>query len=173
MAKATGTLVSVEEYLRADYSPDCDYVDGELLERNVGENEHSYLQKAFLLYLSARERQLGIYAIQEQRVQISPTRYRVPDLCVVAGSRPSEPIFTSPPILCIEIVSPEDRMSRVQEKIDDYLNFGVRCVWVIDPKTRRAWTYTLSGITEAKDGMLRAPLSEDRQLTVPLSELFS
>jgi len=41
---ATGTLVSVEEYLNTSYSPDCDYVDGEVLERNLGEREHSELQ---------------------------------------------------------------------------------------------------------------------------------
>ncbi len=29
------TLIAVEEYLATDFSPDCDYVDGELQERNA------------------------------------------------------------------------------------------------------------------------------------------
>ena len=54
-----------------------------------------------------------------------------------------------------EILSPEDRISRMQERIDDYLAFGVSYVWVIDPKTRRAWVHTPTGISEVKDGVLR------------------
>ena len=56
---ASRTLISVEEYLRTSYRPDCDYVDGEVLERNVGEKSHAKLQKAILLFLSAREKELG------------------------------------------------------------------------------------------------------------------
>jgi hypothetical protein len=48
------TLISVEEYLRTSYRPDCDYVDGEVLERNVGERDHSKLQREFILYLGTR-----------------------------------------------------------------------------------------------------------------------
>jgi hypothetical protein len=39
------TLVSVEEYLHTSYDPDCDYVDGEIVERNVGELDHSDSQR--------------------------------------------------------------------------------------------------------------------------------
>jgi hypothetical protein len=41
---ATGSLVSVHEYLSTSYRPDCDYVDGVVLERNLGETDHSLLQ---------------------------------------------------------------------------------------------------------------------------------
>ncbi|RTZ80097.1 MAG: EEP domain-containing protein, partial [Gammaproteobacteria bacterium] len=78
----------------------------------------------------AREKQLGIYVIQEQRIQVSPMRFRVPDICVLSGGRPPEAVFTSPPFVCIEILSPEDRISRMQERVDDYLAFGVGYVWV-------------------------------------------
>lgn len=166
-------MLSVEEYLTTSYRPDCDYVDGELVERNVGENDHSYIQKALLLFLSARESQLGIYVVQEQRVQVAATRFRVPDTCVMRGSRPTEPIFTSPPLLCIEILSPEDRMSRMQERIDDYLRFRVVSVWVIDPKARRAWVHTAEGIAEVKDGILRSLKRKGTpEIVVPLDQLF-
>lgn len=165
----TATLVSVSEYLATDYSPDCDYVDGEVLERNVGEKDHGNIQKKLILYLGAREMQLGIWVIPEQRLQVSPTRYRVPDICVIAGPEPKEQIFTQPPFLCIEILSPEDRMSRMQEKINDYLRFGVRYVWLLNPELKRAYVYTSEGMVEVKDGILR---TKDPDIAVPLTEVF-
>ena len=41
---AAGKLIFVEEYLKTTYRPDCDYIDGEVLERNVGEFKHGRLQ---------------------------------------------------------------------------------------------------------------------------------
>lgn len=169
VAMGTATLVPVSEYLATDYSPDCEYVDGELEERNVGEKDHGNVQKRLLLYLGSREKELGIYVIQEQRLQLSPRRFRVPDICVVVGPEPDEQIFTRPPFLCVEILSPEDRMSRMQEKIDDYLGFGVRYVWLVNPHSRRAYVYTSEGMTEAKDGVLR---TRDPEMAVPLAEVF-
>ena len=44
----TAALIPVEEYLRTTYDPDCDYVDGEVQERNLGELDHSDLQTEFV-----------------------------------------------------------------------------------------------------------------------------
>ena len=166
---ASATFLSITDYLATDYSPDCDYVDGIILERNVGEHDHAKVQKKILLYLAAREKEWNIYVIQEQRIRVSATRFRVPDLCVVAGPAPDEQVFTRPPFLCIEILSPEDRMDRMQERIDDYLAFGVEYVWVLNPRTRKAWSYTSEGMTEARDGVLR---TENPPIVLPLSEVF-
>jgi Uma2 family endonuclease len=165
---ATGTLVSVEEYLNTSYDPDREYVDGEIVERNVGEKEHSRLQFLLGLYLGAREKQWGIVGFTEQRVQVTPTRFRIPDICVVIAPEPEDAIFYSPPFLCIEILSREDRYHAMLEKIDDYLNFGVKYVWVIDPKTRKAHIYSASGVTEAKDGILT---TSNPDIAVSLSEI--
>src|SRR4051794_16065793 len=127
---ATGTLVSVEEYLNTSYESDCDYVDGEIVERNVGEWDHSRLQGAFIGYFRQAEKQTGLLVAPELRVQVMPTRFRVPDVCLVMAPGPQEQILRTPPFLCIEILSKDDRYSATQEKIDDYLNFGVKYVWV-------------------------------------------
>ena len=167
MQPSTNT-VSVEEYLTTSYRPDCDYVDGVVLERNVGEFDHSDLQGALIAWLRVRQRQLGVRALPEQRVQVAPTRFRIPDVCVITSAR--EQIIRQPPVVCIEILSVEDRMSRMQQRIDDYLAFGVRYVWVIDPSSRRAWAHTAEGVREAKDGILRA---ENPDITLPLAEIFA
>src|SRR5713226_2343075 len=102
------TLVPVEEYLHTSYDPDCDYVDGEVLERNVGERDHSEPLSAVITYLYSRRRNPGIHPCLTQRVQVSRTRFRVPDVCIMAGPRPTEQIFTQPPLVAIEILSKDD-----------------------------------------------------------------
>jgi len=164
-----GMLISVNEYLSSSYDPDRDYVDGEVLERNLGEYDHAKLQKKLILYFGNRESELGILVVPEQRVQVSATRFRVPDVCVLQGKEPDEQIFTKPPFLCIEILSPQDTMTRMQERIDDYLNFGVPHVWLLDPRTKRGYSYTSSGMHEAKDAVLR---TQHPDIAVPLAELF-
>lgn len=165
-----GTLIRVSEYLSTSYRPDCDYVDGEILQRNLGEYDHAKLQKKLILHFGNREKQLGIHVFPAQRVHVSRTRLRVPDICVVTGAEPDEQIFTKPPLLCIEILSPEDTMTRMLERIGDYLTFGVAHVWVLDPGTERAYDCTATGMREVKDGELR---TENPQIAVPLAEIFS
>src|SRR5260221_8869094 len=113
MATAS-SLVSVEEYLSQTYEPDCDYVDGRLEGRNVGELDHGWLQTALSSYFFVRRKQWNITVVVEQRLQVKPERYRVPDICVMLSPKPTEQILASPPFLCIEILSPEDRMNRVR-----------------------------------------------------------
>jgi Uma2 family endonuclease len=94
----------------------------------------------------------------------------VPDVCVYVGQEPKDPVFRVPPFICIEILSPEDRAKRIEKKVDDYLNFGVRNVWIIDSQGRRAWTYGRDGRQEVTSGVLR---TENPVFEVPLSEIFA
>ncbi|PWU04452.1 MAG: Uma2 family endonuclease [Terriglobia bacterium] len=164
---ATGTLISVQEYLSTSYSPDRDYLDGMVVERTVGEKDHSRLQTDLSTYLNVRAKQWRMHVYVEQRVQVKPTRFRVPDICVVAGAEPEEQIFTAPPLVCIEILSKDDRWSAVQERIDDYLSFGVPHVWVIDPRSRKAYEFTPAGMHEVQELRIAEP-----DIRVPLRELF-
>ncbi|MBV9745946.1 MAG: Uma2 family endonuclease, partial [Acidobacteriia bacterium] len=103
-----------------------------------------------------RRRKLwGIHVFPEQRVRIRRGKYMIPDLCVIAGERPTEPIFTSPPLLWVEILSPEDRPLRVDRKVRQILEFGVPYVWVIDPETLESDLHTASGSRALEDGVLR------------------
>ena len=162
------TLVSVDEYLHSSYDPDCDYVDGELVERNVGERYHSELQGAIHSYYYVRRRSWRVYPYVEQRIRISAARYRVPDICLVAG-HPTEQIFTTPPLAVFEVLSPEDRKNRTKSRIDDYLSIGVRHIWAINPKTRDVEAHTPKGVRVIDDGVLRTA-NPDTELR--LSEIF-
>ncbi len=165
------TVISVEEYLSHTYEPDCDYVDGHIEERSWGETDHSWLQMALSGYFYVRRKEWNITILPEQRVQVKPTRYRVPDICVLLGPKPTEQILTKPPFICIEVLSPEDRMNRVEIRVADYLAMGVPYVWVLNPQTRQAYVATAaSALREVENGILR---TEDPAMEVPLAEVFS
>jgi Uma2 family endonuclease len=167
---AAKALVSVEEYLHTSYHPDCDYVDGRLVERNLGELDHSSLQREIVFFFRLRRKQWHVHVFPEQRVQVSPTRFRIPDVCVTVGAMPTEQIFRTPPFLAIEILSPEDRQRDLLEKVDDYLRFGVSSVWVIDPRKQLGWVYTQAGASLAADGILR---TENSPIEMSLPEIFA
>jgi len=166
---SSATLVSVQEYLAASFDPDRDYVDGEIQERNLGEQPHSRTQGRLYAFLFQREAQWGIYVLPEQRVQVSPTRFRVPDVCVLLASDPRDPIVRQAPFLCVEILSREDTVTRLNERLSDYFQMAVRYVWVLDPLAKRAFCYTPGEMHEVLDGMLR---TNSPDIAVPLQDVF-
>jgi Uma2 family endonuclease len=76
---------------------------------------------------------------QELRTQVSPSHFRVPDVLVMRSDAPFEEIVKTPPLLCVEVLSPDDRMVDMQDKIDDYLAMGVAAIWVVNPRSRKAF----------------------------------
>lgn len=162
--------VTVEEYLQTSYRPDCDYVDGRVEERKVGEHDHGYLQLLLGHLFMNNRTAWGVRAVTDVRTQVSRSRFRVPDLSVLRSDAPKERIITHPPLIVIEILSPEDRLSRFQDRIDDYLAFGVENIWILDPESRKAWTATRDGLHLAQTGELVVP---ETPIRVVLSELFA
>jgi Uma2 family endonuclease len=161
-------VIALDEYLSTVYEPDCEFVDGELIERNWGESDHSAVHGIVSALLYNQRRELGIYIFLSLRVQVAATRFRVPDIAVTKHKGRGR-ILCEPPFLCVEILSPEDRASRMQLKIDDYLEFGVRYVWLIDPRFRKAWSYTSEGRREPSEVLT----TSDPPLTLSLGEIFA
>jgi Uma2 family endonuclease len=166
---STAALVSVEEYLATSYRPDCDFVDGEVIERNVGTKDHSKLQREILAWFREHGRELQLTAFPEQRVQVARRRFRVPDVCVFPLPEPDEQIFTQPPYICVEVLSPDDSFPKIQARFDDYLAMGVLNIWVLDPSSRRAWSIVRGGHLEALDGVLR---TSDGRVALAIADLF-
>ncbi len=149
------TLVSVEEYLRTSYGDgDREYLDGRIVERNLGEKDHSKTQGELIYFFRANRGTLGTYAFPEQRLQVKPTRFRVPDVCVYIGKEPEEQVFRTAPFLVVEILSKDDRLRDLEDKVHDYLEFSVPYVWVIDPAARLGYIHTREGKKEAAEGVL-------------------
>lgn len=164
---AAGTLISVEEYLKTTYRPDCDYIDGEVLERNVGEFKHGRLETVIGAWLFSRETRWHIRAAAEVRLKVTARRFRIPDVMILSADAPEEAVVVTPPLVCIEILSTCDTLKEIWDRTQDYLGIGVPVCWIIDPVSRRGWTVTTAGLVEAKDGVLRAG-----EIAMPLSEVI-
>jgi Uma2 family endonuclease len=132
MAAAT-TFVPVEEYLRSSFEPDAEYVDGQIEERAVGENDHSAWQDAILAWFRQQAKDGHIRVRPELRVQVAPTCFLVPDVTLLDRNRPIEQIVTHPPVAVFEILSPNDTLKRVMAKCGTYQRMGIQTILVIDP----------------------------------------
>jgi Uma2 family endonuclease len=155
---ATSAIVPVEEYLRTSYEPDMEYVDGQLVERHVGEYFHSFLQILIGSLLHARSAERGFRAFSELRVKLGDEpRYRVPDICVKALPHDITPVLTRPDLV-IEIVSPDDTVPDMLAKVGEYLAAGIPHIWVVDPYRRTVVEADAQGIRRCASGIAATDL---------------
>ena len=136
---ATTAQISLETYLTTSYEPDVDYVDGVLEDRNVGEYDHNIVQQAIQIWFYLHGKEWRIRSIQGQRTRVASTKVRIPDVCVFSRDVPIEQVFTRPQLIAIEVLSPEDRHSRIEARMSNFREFGVPNLWVVDPETRAGW----------------------------------
>ena len=170
-AAASIPFVSVDEYLHTVYEPDVDYVDGYLEDRNVGEFDHALVQRALFIALLRGETAGNYLVAQELRVQVKPTRYRVPDTCLLPADKLPKRIAVEPPLLCVEVLSPEDRLTSTLRRCQDYLSMGVPEVWIVDPQEKAVHVLRQAQpITEVHEGELRI---DSLAITLPLEALFA
>ena len=168
MATTSQPTTTIDEYLHTSYRPDVDYVDGELQERNIGELDHGEVQGALVEWFRKHVKEWDIRTIPELRIRVSPTRVRIADVCLLVRSEATEQVPTRPPLVIIEILSPEDRVSRYEQRIDDYRAMGVRHIWIVDPQTRRGFDCSTGSWIEAQSFAI-----ENSPIRVDLSVIFA
>ncbi len=136
-------LTPVEEYLSTSY-PDGDreYLDGLVVERNVGTPHHSALQKILIVHLSGMEKEFRIAVRPECRTRMAESRYRVPDVLVMLRPfRENDRVVLDAPFLVVEIVSPDDRLRDTIHRFRDYEALGVRYIIQMDPEDRTTFVF--------------------------------
>ncbi len=170
MAASTPVLISVEEYLRTNYRPDRDYIDGEVLKRNMGETPHARLQGFFLSFFRTHEDEWQIEALPELRVQVAPTRYRIPDVLLAALPNLDDRIVRTAPLLCVEILSSRDTLPKIQERADDYATMGVPATWAIDLWRRLAYAAGPDGKLHPVEDRLTVP---NTLIAISVPEIFA
>jgi Uma2 family endonuclease len=138
---AAATSVTVEDYLKMSADPDCEYVAGVIEERPVGEYDHSTWQTILAAFFSGKSGEWGIKARTELRVQVNSDSFRVPDVTLLRRDAPREQIITHAPLAVFEILSPEDSMTRMLEKLAEYERMGIAAIWVIEPKRLLYYRY--------------------------------
>jgi Uma2 family endonuclease len=163
-------LWTVREYLSTTWSPDREYVDGRIEERNLGEIEHSLIQRYLTFLFMLKRAEWGVEVFPELRTQVAATNFRVPDVLVVRSGEVIDRYLTHPPLIAIEILSPEDTLRAMQQKFENYLRFGIPNIWIIDPEPRLAYRYTSAGLEPVQTGELAVP---ETLIRAVLSELFA
>ncbi len=136
------SAVSIEEYLRTSFDDlDREYVDGEIVERTLPTYLHSKTQGRLAAIFCNLGDRYPLFSCVELRSRLGATRVRIPDVSVYAGEEPSDPVPAAPPLIAIEILSPDDRNHNVVLKLEEYRIWGVRHVWLVDPEARRLSVY--------------------------------
>jgi len=148
--------IALSEYLHTRFEPDCDYVDGILEKRSGSGPDHAAAQRALLASLHRRQREWGVRIEPEVRVQTSASHVRVADVALVAAKAGGE-VVEKPPVAVIEILSPDDDVQHVTERLDDYRRMGVKSIWMIDPSARKG--FDASGEPWVETGRFTVPES--------------
>jgi Uma2 family endonuclease len=169
MAMSVQTLIPVEEYLSTSYSPDREYRDGALMERNVGDRVHARLQLLLGSFIHRRAKQWGVIAFTELRIRIAEGCYRIPDLCVYPLPAPEDRFPSTLPLLWIEIISQDDKMVDVWAKAKELIAHGVPYVWIVEPNTLASELWTAAGVVSVPDGILRIP---NTPIEIPLAAVM-
>ena len=141
MSMGIKAALPVEEYLRTAF-PDLDkeYRDGELVERSLPDYLHSKTQGLLIALFVALRKTFPVFVCPELRVQVRPGLIRIPDVSVYYPNEPQERVPASPSFVAIEILSPDDRMTDVRNKLAEYRAWGVSHVWLVDPHSKRMYT---------------------------------
>ena len=166
---ASASLIPVSEYLRTTYRPDCDYLEGEVRERNPGERPHATIQWFLSLIFGKNRDQWQVQPLPEQRVQVGWQRYRIPDVCVVRRSDSNEPIVHVAPLICIEVLSKDDSLRELQDRVN-VCGDGCREHLAVVPWNRVGYYCSRRGFQQPVDGLLRVA---GTAIAVELADVFA
>jgi Uma2 family endonuclease len=161
---ATATQTPIDEYLRTFYEPANEYIDGELRPKAMGTKKHGRLQARIAFLLEQR----GLEAPSELTCKLSPTRYLIPD--VAAAPHIADPYPTEPVLLCVEILTSEDRLSAAFAKCEMCHDWGVPYCWLFNSESRVAWEYHKSGEPEKRT---TSDIIHAGDIQIPMQELLA
>lgn len=148
---------ATEDDLRATPEDGRKYelVDGEIRVSPTG-TRHGQVCVNLVLALGnfVRARALGQVLDSSTGFRLAGGNVRSPDVSFIAAARlgsqpPTDDFCELPPDLAVEVLSPSERPRHVLDKVGEYLEAGIRLVWVIDPSKAKAIVYrSLSDVTE-------------------------
>ena len=124
----------------------------------MGEYDHAAWQEATLAYFREYRREWNIRVLPELKIQISRTRYRVPDVTVLDRDLPIDQIITVPPMAVFEILSPDDTMSRILVKLGDYEQMGIANIFVVEPASDKQYFYSAGCLERMCAPKMASPL---------------
>lgn len=141
MGMGAQIAISEQDYLHMSF-PDVDreFRHGTLVERSMPDFLHSRTQRLLIAFFLVVQDTLRLYGCPELRLRVQPGQFRIADLAVFHPEEPSVDVPDTPPLIAAEILSPDDRMSEVRAKLEEYKTWGVPHVWLVDPHAKRMYT---------------------------------
>ena len=133
---ATKALITPELYLATRFEREPELVRGELVERPLPTLTHGRTQQRLAVRLDG----VG-FCCTEVRMRLTEDLYRIPDVAVFAGSGPTDQVPSSPPLLVVEISSPDDRLDAMLQKLEEYRTWGVQHIWLVEPDLKQMHVY--------------------------------
>lgn len=132
-------------------------VKGELIKMSPAGHDHGriIMQLAAPLATHVKQNALGnVYAAETGFIlEINPDTVRAPDIAFIGGERVqavgrTRGYWRGAPDLAVEVLSPDDRVSEVEEKVAEWLTAGSKQVWVVSPRLKTITIY--SSLTNVK-----------------------
>jgi Uma2 family endonuclease len=155
MSTATATArMTADEFLDFVHRPEnegrwFELVRGEVIELPPPTKIHGVVSMnvAGQLWMYTRQQRKGYITTNDAGTLLErdPDTVRGPDIAFFTDAQRFEDLRPKygeePPVLAVEVLSPDDRAARVLAKVDDYLRNGVRVVWLVDPEGRTVRVY--------------------------------
>ena len=138
------TDMTLDEFCQSDLEG-YEYVEGELIPIAPSTMEHGEISMSLSLLLGVHihENKLGRLYPADTDFKLND-RLLKPDIAFVSSARLPDDrrkVFSIPPDLAVEVVSPTDIQYRIVEKALAYLNAGTRLVWIIEPVAKTVTVY--------------------------------
>jgi Uma2 family endonuclease len=165
---ATNALITSEQYLSTHFEREPELVHGEIAERPLPTFLHGNLQLRLGARLLALQPSYAVFTGVEVRVRIGLDLIRIPDISMWAGPEPPPALPTTPPLLTVEISSPDDRLYDLLQRFEEYRVWGVQHIWLIQPELKRCHIYDQGSLTEVSRFML-----PQFDLEIPAADLFA
>jgi Uma2 family endonuclease len=153
-------LITPEQYLATHFEREPELVHGELVEKSLPKNTHSKTQQRLCVLLDRAGE-----CRPELRMKLAEDLFRIPDFALFEQDPDELP--ESPPLLIVEIASPDDRLRDVEQKLGEYRAWGVAHLWFVEPELKKLYTYD-RGLTNV--AQLELPRFD---LTITAADLFA
>lgn len=165
--------VSVEEYLEATYDPDCEFIDGRLIQRTTAGEKYKYVKNRLLAYFREFEDACNARALENQRICILDTtraqRYRIADVCLVPRPHQRVRVLRRAPLVAIEVLRPYEGTGALLARLSDFLRIGVPHIWAVDVDEATWFTLSHRGLHQVAGHLVAIP---ELSLTISLRPFF-